>query len=119
MIRIVLVEPSHPGNIGARARAMKNMALAELVLVRPKLFPHPDAVARASGADDVLAQARVVDTLAQGIAGCGFIAAAAGGNLASSQAGSECGGGVQGNILPAASLRARATAPIVGQFMRP
>src|ERR1700722_9976907 len=54
---------------------MKNMALTELVLVRPKLFPHPDAVARASGADDVLAQARVVDTLAQGIAGCGFIAA--------------------------------------------
>ncbi|HSY08736.1 MAG TPA: RNA methyltransferase [Steroidobacteraceae bacterium] len=75
MIRIVLVEPSHPGNIGACARAMKNMALTELVLVRPKLFPHPDAVARASGADDVLARARVVDTLAQGIAGCGFIGA--------------------------------------------
>ena len=49
-IRIVLVEPSHPGNIGATARAMKNMALEELVLVRPKLFPHSDATARASGA---------------------------------------------------------------------
>jgi len=54
---------------------MKNMALTELVLVRPKLFPHPDAVARASGADDVLAQTRVVATLAEAIAGCGFIAA--------------------------------------------
>ena len=75
MIRIVLVEPSHPGNIGACARAMKNMALSELVLVRPKLFPHADAVARASGADDVLQQARVVDTLAAAIEGCGFIAA--------------------------------------------
>jgi TrmH family RNA methyltransferase len=75
LIRIVLVEPSHPGNIGACARAMKNMALGELVLVRPKLFPHPDALARASGADDVLARARAVDTLAEAIAGCGFIAA--------------------------------------------
>ena len=39
-IRIVLVEPSHPGNVGAVARAMKNMALDQLVLVKPKLFPH-------------------------------------------------------------------------------
>ncbi len=75
MIRIVLVEPSHPGNIGAAARAMKNMALDELVLVRPKLFPHPEATARASDADDVLTKARVVGTLAEAIAGCGFIAA--------------------------------------------
>jgi TrmH family RNA methyltransferase len=75
LIRIVLVEPSHPGNIGACARAMKNMALTELVLVRPKLYPHPDAVARASGADDVLARARVVATLRDAIEGCGFIAA--------------------------------------------
>jgi TrmH family RNA methyltransferase len=75
VIRIVLVEPSHPGNIGACARAMKNMALTELVLVRPKLFPHPDALARASGADDVLATARVVDTLGQAVEGCGYIAA--------------------------------------------
>jgi len=75
VIRVVLVEPSHPGNIGAAARAMKNMALDELVLVRPKMFPHAEATARASGADDVLANARVVATLAEGIAGCGFIAA--------------------------------------------
>ncbi|MBS0418339.1 MAG: RNA methyltransferase [Proteobacteria bacterium] len=74
-IRIVLVEPSHPGNIGAVARAMKNMALEELVLVRPKQFPHAEATARASGADDILERARVVDTLAQGLDGCGFVAA--------------------------------------------
>jgi len=74
-IRIVLVEPSHPGNIGAVARAMKNMALAELVLVRPKLFPHEEATARASGADDLLQRARVVDTLAEALEGCGFVAA--------------------------------------------
>src|SRR6186713_116605 len=74
-IRIVLVEPSHPGNIGAVARAMKNMALHELVLVKPKLFPHEEATARASGADDVLARARVVETVAEALAGCGFVAA--------------------------------------------
>jgi len=74
-IRIVLVAPSHPGNIGAAARAMKNMALSELVLVNPKQFPHPEATARASGADDVLAAARVVGSLAEGLSGCGYVAA--------------------------------------------
>lgn len=74
-IRIVLVAPSHPGNIGAAARAMKNMALSSLVLVRPKQFPHPEATARAAGADDVLGAARVVDSLPEALAGCGFIAA--------------------------------------------
>lgn len=74
-IRIVLVEPSHPGNIGAVARAMKNMAVAELVLVKPKQFPHEEATARASGADDLLAQARVVETLEEALEGCGFVAA--------------------------------------------
>ncbi len=74
-IRIVLVEPSHPGNIGAVARAMKNMALDQLVLVKPKLFPHSDAIARASGADDVLASARVVGSVQEALAGCGFVAA--------------------------------------------
>ncbi len=66
--KIVLVETSHPGNIGAAARAMKNMGLAELVLVRPKHFPHAEATARASGADDVLARASVYDTLADALA---------------------------------------------------
>jgi TrmH family RNA methyltransferase len=74
-IRMVLVAPSHPGNIGAAARAMKNMALSTLVLVEPKQFPHPEAGARASGADDVLAAARVVRSLAEAVAGCGFVAA--------------------------------------------
>ena len=74
-IRIVLVAPSHPGNIGAAARAMKNMGLGELVLVRPREFPHPEATARASGADDVLAGARIVASLAEALGGCGFVAA--------------------------------------------
>ena len=71
--RIVLVETSHPGNIGAAARAMKTMGLRQLVLVRPRQFPAAEATARASGADDVLAQALVVDTLAQAVEACGII----------------------------------------------
>ena len=74
-IRIVLVAPSHPGNIGAVARAMKNMALHELLLVQPKEFPHPEVRARASGADDVLTAARVVASLGEALEGCGFVAA--------------------------------------------
>jgi len=74
-IRVVLVETSHPGNIGAVARAMKNMGLEQLVLVRPKEFPHSEASARASGAADVLEKALVVDRLEDGIADCGFIVA--------------------------------------------
>jgi TrmH family RNA methyltransferase len=74
-IRMVLVAPSHPGNVGAAARAMKNMDLTRLVLVNPRQFPHAEATARASGADDVLAAARVVPSLAEAVAGCGFIAA--------------------------------------------
>ena len=74
-IRIVLVGPSHPGNIGGAARAMKNMGLAALVLVNPRQFPHPEASARASGADDVLRGARVVPSLAEALAGCGYVAA--------------------------------------------
>ena len=74
-IRIVLVAPSHPGNVGAAARAMKNMALSSLVLVNPRQFPHPEANARASGAEDVLQGARVMPTLAEALAGCGYVAA--------------------------------------------
>ncbi|MFM7396043.1 MAG: RNA methyltransferase [Gammaproteobacteria bacterium] len=74
-IRVVLVETSHPGNIGAVARAMKNMGLEKLILVRPKEFPHSEASARASGAADVLERAVVVDRLEDGIADCGFIVA--------------------------------------------
>jgi TrmH family RNA methyltransferase len=74
-IRIVLVEPAHPGNIGAVARAMMNMDLRQLVLVRPREFPHPEATARAAGADSVLAKARVVATVTEAIADCGYVAA--------------------------------------------
>jgi len=74
-IRIVLVEPSHPGNIGAVARAMKNMGLSDLVLVRPKAYPHPEASARASGAGDLLDRARVVDSVTDAVADVGFVAA--------------------------------------------
>jgi tRNA (cytidine32/uridine32-2'-O)-methyltransferase len=69
-IRIVLVETSHPGNIGASARAMKTMGFARLYLVQPKLFPHADATARAAGADDILANAKVYETLTEAIKDC-------------------------------------------------
>ena len=58
-IRVILSNTSHPGNIGAAARAMKTMGLTQLVLVEPKHFPDAEATARASGADDVLARARL------------------------------------------------------------
>jgi TrmH family RNA methyltransferase len=74
LVRIVLIDPSHPGNIGSVARAMKNMGLADLVLVRPRDFPHREASALAAGADDVLANARVVDTVGEAIADCVFVA---------------------------------------------
>jgi TrmH family RNA methyltransferase len=73
-VRIVLIDPSHPGNIGSVARAMKNMALSDLVLVRPRAFPHAEASALAAGADDILAGARVVDSVTEAIADCAFIA---------------------------------------------
>jgi TrmH family RNA methyltransferase len=75
-VRIVLVGTTHPGNIGAVARAMKNMGLSELVLVEPLYFPHADATARASGAEDVLDRARVVETLAEALADCNYVAGA-------------------------------------------
>jgi tRNA/rRNA methyltransferase len=67
-IAIVLSRPSHPGNIGAAARAMKTMGFADLRLVSPRHFPHPEAEALASGAADVLAAARVFDRLEDAIA---------------------------------------------------
>ncbi len=72
-VRVVLVNTSHPGNIGGAARAMKNMGLTQLVLVDPERFPDPDAVSRASGADDVLANARIVATLEEAIADCSLV----------------------------------------------
>ncbi|MET0291996.1 MAG: RNA methyltransferase [Steroidobacteraceae bacterium] len=72
-IRFVLVETSHPGNIGAVARAMKNMALDDLVLVNPLRFPDPEATARASGADDLLARARVASNVPEALEGCSLV----------------------------------------------
>jgi TrmH family RNA methyltransferase len=73
-VRIVLIDPSHPGNIGSVARAMKNMALSDLVLVRPRSFPHPESSALAACADDVLANARIVATVSEAVADCGYVA---------------------------------------------
>lgn len=75
-VRIVLVDTSHPGNIGATARAMKTMGLSDLALVRPKQFPHDDATARAAGADDILANAQVHHDLKDAIADCGWVVGA-------------------------------------------
>ena len=77
-LRIVLVETSHPGNVGSVARAMKTMGFADLVLVNPKLpdvAAHPDAVSLASGAQDVLHGARVVDSLVEALQGCTLVGA--------------------------------------------
>ncbi|MFL9964132.1 RNA methyltransferase [Paraburkholderia sediminicola] len=70
--RFVLVEPSHPGNVGAAARALKTMGFSRLVLVSPRVprvQSDPEAIAMASGADDVLASAHVVPTLADALKG--------------------------------------------------
>jgi tRNA (cytidine32/uridine32-2'-O)-methyltransferase len=75
-IRIVLVGTTHPGNIGAVARAMKNMGLSDLALVNPRHFPHDDATARASGATDVLDAAKVVSSLSEALTDCVYVAGA-------------------------------------------
>lgn len=72
-IRMVMVNTTHPGNIGAAARAMKNMGLSELVLVAPKDYPSEEAVWRAAGALDVLDNVRVVETLDEAIADCSLV----------------------------------------------
>ncbi|MEL7024822.1 MAG: RNA methyltransferase [Pseudomonadota bacterium] len=72
-VRIVLVGTTHPGNIGAVARAMKNMGLEQLALVNPKTFPSAQAVARASGATDILNNAQVHTSLDDAVADCGWV----------------------------------------------
>ncbi len=72
-IRIVLVDTSHPGNIGAAARAMKNMSLRQLHLVTPRHYPHQEATSRASGADDLLNNARVAGSLDEALTGCRLV----------------------------------------------
>lgn len=71
-LRFVLVRPSHPGNIGAAARAIRTMGFVRLVLVAPHRYPHADATAMAAGADDVLERIVVVPTLVEAIADCTF-----------------------------------------------
>ncbi len=72
-IHIVLVETSHPGNIGAAARAIKNMGLSHLRLVKPQKFPSGTATARASGAIDILQNAQIYESLADAIADCSLV----------------------------------------------
>src|SRR5436853_7930030 len=72
-IRIVLVNTSHPGNIGATARAMKTMGLVNLYLVNPVMFPHDKANEMASGAVDILDNVVVVKDLIQAIGDCNLV----------------------------------------------
>ena len=72
-IQIILVGITHPGNIGAAARAMKTMELSQMRLVQPKIFPSVEATARASGADDILANAQIFDTLEDSIKDCHLV----------------------------------------------
>jgi len=72
-IKIVLVDPSHAGNIGAVARAMKNMGLSSLTLVNPKQFPDQQAVARSAGAHDLLDTAVVVNSLDDAISDASLV----------------------------------------------
>jgi tRNA/rRNA methyltransferase len=77
-LRFILVETSRAGNIGAAARAMKTMGFSDLVLVRPREADptgHPEAIAFASGAQDLLQSARIVDTIEEALDGCNFAAA--------------------------------------------
>ncbi len=99
-IRIVMVETSHPGNIGAAARAMKNMCLERLYLVRPRHFPHEEATARASRADDILENATVCESLQEALAGCTMVFGASARSL---------------RALPWPQLDARTTAEMVAQ----
>ena len=75
-IRIVLVETTHPGNIGAAARAMKTMGLSRLSLVKPLRYPNVEATAMASGADDILYRAEVVETFEQALQECRLVVGA-------------------------------------------
>lgn len=77
-LRFVLVETSHPGNVGSVARAMKTMGFSRLILINPRLpevLSHPEAIAMASGAQDILAQAVIVDSLQEALHGCSLAAA--------------------------------------------
>ena len=72
-IRIVLIQTSHPGNIGSAARAMKTMGLTDLCLVKPKHFPDDQAITMSSNAQDILEQATVVGSVQEAIADCELV----------------------------------------------
>jgi len=72
-IRVVMINTSHPGKIGAAARVMKNMGLSRLYLVNPKQFPNYEATAMASGADDLLSRAVVCSSFAEALNGCHLV----------------------------------------------
>jgi tRNA/rRNA methyltransferase len=74
-VRVVLSHTTHPGNIGAAARAMKTMGLGKLVLLNPRHFPDPQANAMAAGADDVLDHAQVCGSIDEALHGTVFVAA--------------------------------------------
>lgn len=77
-LRIILVDTSHPGNIGAVARAMKTMGFSDLVLVNPRFddaLTQAEAIAFASGAQDILAAAKIVDKIDDALVGCHYVAA--------------------------------------------
>ncbi|HED19523.1 MAG TPA: tRNA (cytosine(32)/uridine(32)-2'-O)-methyltransferase TrmJ, partial [Gammaproteobacteria bacterium] len=97
--RVVLINTSHPGNIGASARAMKNMGLSTLRLVEPKQYPSAEATARASGADDLLAGAKCFATLDEAVAECALV----------------IGASARGRTLPLPMLDPRSCAELVQQ----
>lgn len=72
-VRFVLVGTQHPGNIGAAARAMKTMGLTRLVLVAPEKALDEDAYRRSAGAEDVLSDAPIFETLAEAVADCTLV----------------------------------------------
>ena len=72
-VKVILIETTHPGNIGAAARAMKNMGLTELVLVNPHDFPHKKAIFRSASAEDVVSDAQVVTSVDEAIADCQLV----------------------------------------------
>ncbi|MFT7561827.1 MAG: tRNA (cytidine32/uridine32-2'-O)-methyltransferase [Flavobacteriales bacterium] len=72
-ISVVMINTTHPGNIGAAARALKNMGLGQLILVEPKEYPTAKAVWRAAGAADVLDRVKVVSSLDEAIADCSLV----------------------------------------------
>jgi tRNA (cytidine32/uridine32-2'-O)-methyltransferase len=72
-IKIILIEPQNPGNIGATARAMKTMGLSQLTLINPLCFPHKDAYIRATNATDILENCTIADTLPEVISDCRLV----------------------------------------------